>query len=115
LYQELYVGLWIVYGLSAVVAFWLLWGFTRWQGKARYLSGLIRVLYLVVMATPAQLSSMPDYIAPAIVVAVFDFLQGFEEGAFDAAFNLGIASFLALLLYSIVSLILFFVHFRNSE
>tara|TARA_R110002073_G_scaffold173944_2_gene331097 strand:- start:131 stop:460 length:330 start_codon:yes stop_codon:yes gene_type:complete len=107
--------LWIVYGLSAVVAFWLLWGFTRWSGKARYFGGLIRVLYLVVMATPAHLSSVPDMVAPAIVVALFDFLQGFEDGAFDAALNLGIASFLALLLYSIVSLILFFVHFRNSD
>ncbi len=115
MYQQLYIVLWAVYGLSAVVAFWLLWGFTRWKGKARYFGGLIRVLYVVVMATPAHLSSVPDLIAPAIVVALFDYLQGFEEGAFNAALNLGLISFLAILLYSIFFLILFFVHSRKKS
>jgi len=114
-YQQFYVVLWVVYGFSAVIAFWLLWGFTRWKGRARYWGGLIRVLYIVVMATPAYLSSVPDLIAPAIVVALFDYLQGFEEGAFNAALNLGIVSFLALLLYSIFCLILFFVHSRRKS
>lgn len=115
MYQQFYMALWIVYGLSAVIAFWLLWGFTRWQGRARYAGGLIRVLYIVLMATPAHLTSVPDLIAPAIVVAIFDYFQGFEDGAFDAAFNLGIVSFFALLLYSIFCLILLFVHSRKKS
>lgn len=113
--ETIYLILWIVYGLSALIGFVMLWKLTRWQGKARYLSGLIRLLFVVVMAVPANLSTVPEFMAPAFVVALFDFFQGYEDGAFNASINLGVALVAAIVLYSIVSLILFFVHSRKSN
>ena len=112
--DTVFTTLWAIYGISSLLAFWLLWSLTKWNGKARYLSGLLRVLFIAVMATPATLSSVPELMAPAFVVIIFDFLQGYD-GVFDAAVNLGAAAVIGFVLYSIVFLIFLFVHSRTKS
>jgi len=88
---------------------------TKTKGKLRFFAGLFRILFIVVMVTPANLSTTPEFMAPAFVVALFDLLQGYEEGAFDASINLGVAVGGALVAYIIYSVILLIVHSRKSS
>ncbi len=108
-----YTVLWTVYGVASLLGFLLLWRMTRWQsGATGFLAGLIRLLFAVIMLTPAALSTEPDYIAPAFVVTMFDYFQGFDEGAFDAAINLGVAIVAATILYCLVALPWWFLRRR---
>ena len=115
MFEAAYLGLWLVYGVSVLLAFALLWRFTRWQNMAGSIGRLIRLLYLVLMLTPAYLSAAPDFIAPASIVMLFDFFQGYEEGAFDAAVNLVVATLGALTIYLFYRLIVTFIHFRRTR
>ena len=113
--EIVFTVLWAVYLLSTAMAFLLLWNITKTKGKFRFFSGLIRMLFVAVMLTPANLSTVPEFMAPAFVVALFDFLQGYEQGSFDAAINLGVAVVGALVLYIIYSVILLIVHSRRGN
>lgn len=106
--------LWTTYLVSTLLAFLLLWRMTRWSGKLRFLAGLIRLLYLVCVLTPANLTTNPDFMAPAFVVVMFDFFQGYEDGAFEAAINLGVAATASITIYIIYSVILLIVHSRRG-
>lgn len=113
--EFIYTVLWATYLASTALAFLLLWKMTKTKGKLRFFAGLIRVLFIVVMVTPANLSTTPEYMAPAFVVALFDFFQGYEEGAFDASINLGVATAGAVAIYIIYSVISLIVHSRKKR
>lgn len=108
-------ALWAVYLVSVLLAFWIFFRMTRWQGKLGFVSGLLRILFLAVMLTPAELTTNPELMAPAFVVAMFDFFQGYEDGAFEAMINLGVALVAAITIYIIYSVILLIVHSRRKN
>lgn len=110
-----YTTLWAVYLASTLFAFLLLWNLTKTSGKLKWFAGLVRLLFPVMMLTPANLSTNPEFMAPAFVVALFDFFQGFEQGAFDASINVGVAAIAAIVIYIIYSLILLIVHSRRKH
>ena len=112
---EVYTLLWTAYLAFAGLAFVLFWDMTRFNGRLKFFSGLSRVLFVAVVATPANLSTTPDFMAPALVVALLDYLQGYEDGAFDAAINLGIAGVGAMIAYTVYSFILLIVRSRKKK
>lgn len=110
----MYTSLWAVYLVSIGFAFLLLWNLTRWSGKWIYLARFIRLLFLAVMLVPATLSTNADFLSPAIVVAPFDFLQGYDEGSLSALVNLLAALTGAVGIFVIYLVITLIVHSRKK-
>lgn len=113
--EFVYTLLWSTYLMSTGIAFLFFYNMTKWAGNWKILAGLVRLLFLTCMLVPANLSTNPEFMAPAFVVALFDFLQGYEKGAFDASINLGIALVAVLIIYTIYSVISLIVHSRTKR
>lgn len=80
IYEDLYWTAATIYGLG-VIGFWLvIWRFGRllpWRPARWWLSWV----YLCVVLTPWQATEPEPYIAPAIIVGAFDFLDVGISGA----------------------------------
>ena len=112
--DTLYLSLWAVYLVSIGLAFLLLWNLTLWPKGWIFLARFIRLLFLSVMLIPAPLMTNPDLMAPAVVVAPFDLIQGNEEGAFNALVNIVIASLCTVIIFVIYLIIRLIVHSRKD-
>lgn len=93
-----YYGLWIVYALGSLVAYRMLWDFTRWP-KVWWLGSFVRIMAVVVIVTPAAQAEGSAFLAPAWITMAFDELQRLGDGWLRAGVNLMAATVLGLLVY----------------
>jgi hypothetical protein len=93
-----YYGLWIVYTLGSLVAYRILWDFTRWP-KVWWLGSFVRIMAVVVIVTPAAQAEGSAYLAPAWITMAFDELQRLGDGWLRAGVNLMAASAIGFLVY----------------
>ncbi len=100
-FQEYTIG-WLAYILSVMgllIVTWRLFRGVRWS----YLRGLIQVSVLVFLATPAIGDA--QYWAPAWIIAALELLFGGIEGAMPSILIIGKVLGVAVLAYTVISLI----------
>jgi len=112
--DTLYLGLWAVYLVCTGLSFLLFWNLTRWPKLWRYLARFLRLLFLAVMLAPATLSTHPESMAPALIVAFFDYIQENQDGFYSALVNLMAALALSLIIFVIYIIIALIVHSRRK-
>lgn len=112
--DTLYLSFWGLYLVSIGLAFLLFWSLTRWPRGWVYLARFLRLLFLAVMLVPASLSTNPEFMAPAVVSAPFDFLQGNQDGFISAIVNLVASTVGAVAIFVIYLIIVLIVHSRKK-
>ena len=95
-----YVTAWIMYLLSATGVLLVVWRFTR-HWRIRRTRRVVRVLAVCVLLTPINIVEGDMWLAPAYLVAGYDWILGNAERSWMAAMMLT-GAFSVLLLLSMV-------------
>jgi membrane protease YdiL (CAAX protease family) len=109
-----YLFAWGLYLLSSVGVCVVFWRCTRWI-KFNGLRRFLRATLVVVLFTPVVVSADKDWMAPAFLVGIYEYVLGNVELAQQAGYAMLIGIVVILLGLKLEFIIRKFLHLQSAE